>query len=295
MSDSQIDPDQFTRAGSITKDYYRDVYPTIDPTRSDLSQAGKVTIVTGAGKGIGRAIARAHAQAGVKGLVLITQSAQSAEETKAIVEAEFPAVEVLALPTDITDEKALEQTFVTIKEKFGTAVHTLVNNAGVFASVAPVAESDSTTWWKDFEVNVRGTYLMTAAYLRLIADEAADFQPTVVNLISTIALTPPGLSSYFISKLGVAKFTEFIAAENPRVAAYSLSPGIVLTSMTLDGFKPFAKDTPELPSAVTVYLAAKRPQYLNGRHLSCNWDLAELEARQSEFFSSDKLTVGQFI
>ncbi|OGM48959.1 oxidoreductase [Aspergillus bombycis] len=275
MSDSQIDPDQFTRAGSITKDYYRDVYPTIDPTRSELSQTGKVTIVTGAGKGIGRAIARAHAQSGVKGLVLITQSTQSAKETKAIVEAEFPAVDVLALPTDITDETALAQTFATIKEKFGTAVHTLVNNAGVFASVGPVADSDSTTWWKDFE--------------------AADFQPTIVNFISTIALTPPGLSSYFISKLGVAKFTEFIAAENPRVAAYSLSPGIVLTSMTLDGFKPFAKDTPELPSAVTVYLAAKRPQYLNGRHLSANWDLAELEARQSEFSSSEKLTVGQFI
>lgn len=54
MSDSQIDPDQFTRAGSITKDYYRDVYPTIDPTQSELSQTDKVTIVTGAGKGIGR-------------------------------------------------------------------------------------------------------------------------------------------------------------------------------------------------------------------------------------------------
>ncbi|GMG37085.1 unnamed protein product [Aspergillus oryzae] len=235
MSDSQIDPDQFTRAGSITKDYYRDVYPTIDPTQSELSQTDKVTIVTGAGKGIGRS--------GVKGLVLITQSAQSAEETKAIVQAEFPSVEVLALPTDITDEQAVAQTFATIKEKFGTTVHTLINNAGVFTSVAPVAESDSTKWWKDFEVNVRGTYLMTAAYLRLIADEAADFQPTVVNFMSTISLTPPGLSSYFISKLGVAKFTEFITAENPRVAAYTLSPGIVLTSMTLDGFKPFAKDT----------------------------------------------------
>ncbi|KAE8414537.1 NAD(P)-binding protein [Aspergillus pseudocaelatus] len=295
MSDSQIDPDQFTRAGSITKGYYRDVHPTIDPTRSELSQTGKVTIVTGAGKGIGRAIARAHAQSGVRGLVLITQSAHTAEETKALVQAEFPSVEVLALPTDITDEKAVAQTFATIKEKFGTAVHTLVNNAGVFASVAPVAEADSTEWWKDFEVNVRGTYLMTAAYLRLIADEAADFQPTVVNFITTIPLTPPGLSSYFISKLGVAKFTEFVAAENPRVAAYSLAPGIVLTSMTLDGFKPFAKDTPELPSAVTVYLAAKRPQYLNGRHLSANWDFAELEARQSEFSSSEKLTLGQFI
>ncbi|PYH65991.1 SDR family oxidoreductase [Aspergillus vadensis CBS 113365] len=294
MSGSHFDPDQFTRAGCITRKYYRDVYPTIDPSRPELSQKDKVTIVTGAGKGIGRAIARAHAQSGVKGLVLVTQSAQSAEETKAVLKAEFPSVDVLSLPTDITNEKEIAQTFDTIRNHFGIA-HTLINNAGVFASIAPVAQSDSNTWWKDFEVNVRGTYLVTAAYLRLIAAESADFRPTVVNLISTIGLTPPGLSSYFISKLAVAKFTEFVTAENPQVATYSLSPGIVQTSMTLDSFKPFAKDTAELPGAVTVYLAAKRPQYLNGRHLSSNWDLAEIEDRETELFSSDTLKVGQFI
>jgi hypothetical protein len=54
MSDAAFDPDQFTKAGAITKSYYRDVYPTIDPTKPELSLAGKVTVVTGAGKGIGR-------------------------------------------------------------------------------------------------------------------------------------------------------------------------------------------------------------------------------------------------
>jgi hypothetical protein len=54
MSDSAVDPDQFTRQGSITKTYYRDVYSAIEPSKPEFSQAGKVTIVTGAGKGIGR-------------------------------------------------------------------------------------------------------------------------------------------------------------------------------------------------------------------------------------------------
>lgn len=54
MSDSQFDPDQFTRAGCITRKYYRDVYSTIDPSQPELSQKDRVTIVTGAGKGIGR-------------------------------------------------------------------------------------------------------------------------------------------------------------------------------------------------------------------------------------------------
>ncbi|KAJ5556159.1 oxidoreductase short chain dehydrogenase/reductase family [Penicillium frequentans] len=293
MSDSPIDPDQFTRAGSITKTYYRDVYPAIEPSKPEFSQAGKVSIITGAGSGIGRAITRSHAQSGVKGLVLITLSESSAEETKKIVQAEFPSVEILTLPTDIADEMAVARTFDAIKDKFGTA-HTLVNNAGVFAPGAPIVESDSATWWRDFEINVRGTYHVTAAFLRLAA-QTQEIKPTVVNLISSLALTPPTLSSYFISKMGVAKLTEFVDAENPHVTAYSLSPGIVLTSMTLDSFKPFAKDTAELTGAVTVYLAAKRPEYLSGRHLSVNWDLEELGTRQSEFASSDKLKIGQFV
>ncbi|KAJ5736340.1 oxidoreductase short chain dehydrogenase/reductase family [Penicillium malachiteum] len=293
MSDCPIDPDQFTREGSITKTYYRDVYSAIEPSKPEFSQADKVTIITGAGNGIGRAIARSHAQSGVKGLVLITLTKSSSEETKKIIQAEFASIEILALSTDIADEKAVARSFDAIKEKFGTA-HTLVNNAGVFAPGAAIAESDSAVWWSDFETNVRGTCHVTAAFLRLAA-QSPEVKRTVVNMISSIALTPPTLSSYFISKLSVAKFTEFVAAENPHVSAYSLSPGIVLTSMTLDSFKPFAKDTAELTGAVTVYLAAKRPGYLNGRHLSANWDMEELETRQSDFASSDKLKVGQFV
>lgn len=49
MTDHIIDPDVYTKAGSIKKSYFRDVYPAVDPTRADISQAGKVTIITGAG------------------------------------------------------------------------------------------------------------------------------------------------------------------------------------------------------------------------------------------------------
>ncbi|KAL4936179.1 hypothetical protein BDV06DRAFT_228132 [Aspergillus oleicola] len=293
MSDSSIDCDHYTRAGSITKSYYRDVYPAIDPSRAELSLKGTVTIITGAGRGIGRAIAVAHAKAGVKGLVLITQSGPSGEETKTRVQAEYPSVKILTLPTDISDQTAVTRTFETIKMHFGTS-HTLINNAAVFSSQERLQTSDSDTWWKDFEINMRGTYHVTTAFLRLVA-ETPDIRPTVVSLISTIDLTPPGLSSYFISKLGVAKFTEFVCAEHEQVVAYSLSPGIVKTSMTLEAFEPYAKDTAELTGAVTVYLAAERPDYLNGRHLSVNWDVEELEARKAEFASSNKLKVGQFL
>jgi NAD(P)-dependent dehydrogenase (short-subunit alcohol dehydrogenase family) len=188
-----------------------------------------------------QSIALAHAKANARGIVLITQSASSGKETEVAVKAEYPSVEVLTLTADITDESAISETFKTIEQTLGVP-HILVNNAGVFSSVESIDKADPKVWWKDFEINVRGTYLFTAAYLRHVSGNNT-VQPTIVNLISSIGLTPPGLSSYFMSKLAVAKFTEFIAAEQPSIVAYSLSPGIVPTSMTLDSFKPFAKDT----------------------------------------------------
>lgn len=188
-----------------------------------------------------QSIALAHAKANARGIILITRSAASGKETEAAVKAEYPSVEVLALAADISDESAVSETFKTIEQTFGVP-HILVNNAGVFSSVEPIDKADPKVWWKDFEINVRGTYLMTAAYLRLLSGNNT-VQPTIVNLISIIGLTPPGLSSYFMSKLTVAKFTEFIDAEQPSAVAYSLAPGIVPTSMTLDSFMPFAKDT----------------------------------------------------
>lgn len=198
-----------------------------------------------------QAISLAHAKAGVKGLVLITQSSSSAKETAQVVKAEFPSVEVLALPTDITNQVSVSKTFETIKKTFGVA-HTLVNNAGIFSSTDSIETADPATWWKDFEVNVRGTYLVTEAFLRLVSGHSSSVNATVINIISGIGLTPPTLSSYFMSKLAVAKFTEFVDAENAAVTAYSLAPGIVLTSMTQEAFRPFAKDTGKSPE-LSVY------------------------------------------
>lgn len=105
-----------------------------------------------------------------------------------------------------------------------------------------IEKSSSTLWWRDFEINVKGTFLVTARFLQLIK-ETKPPSPTIVNLTSTVNGAPPNFSSYFTSKVTVVKFTEFIAAENPEVVAYSLAPGTCETDMTLDIFKPFAKDT----------------------------------------------------
>ncbi|EXJ83840.1 hypothetical protein A1O1_07468 [Capronia coronata CBS 617.96] len=285
---SEVDPDQYTKSGLFTKNYFRDVYPEIDPKKPELSQAGKVAIVTGASRGLGKAIALAFAHAGIKGLVLGARSEKALGETKAAVLAISPSTHVLAVPVDISVEESVEKFYQTISATFET-VDTLVNNAGVFTdSFDVISKVSPAKWFRDFEVNVKGTFLVTAGFLKA-QERKPSGVPTIINLVTFPGLVPPSLSSYFISKAAVLRFTEHIAAENPQVAVFSISPGVSPTDMTLEMFKPFAKDSPDLTGAVAVYLSATRPAYLVGRYMSVNWDVSELAERKDEIVDSGLL------
>ncbi|KAL1616850.1 hypothetical protein SLS56_011259 [Neofusicoccum ribis] len=263
------DPDYFVKAALFTKKYFRDVYPAVDPRSPQLTQAGKVAIVTGAGRGIGKGIALAFARAGAQGIVLASRSQKNVDAVRDAVKKENGAVEVLAIAADISNEQDVERLFAAAQAKF-PVIHTLVNNAGVltsgFDAIGKVAPS---TWWADFEVNMKGTFLVTSGFLKAFGAQ----QKTIINLGSDSTLLPTGLSSYFSTKIGIVKLTEFIAAENPEMVAYSINPGVVPTDAVLDDFLPFAKDT----------------AYLNGRQIYANWDVQELEARAKEIVDSDKL------
>ncbi|KAI0436300.1 hypothetical protein F4803DRAFT_572730 [Xylaria telfairii] len=291
MAAQPFDPDIYTKAGVITKSYYRDVYPAVDPTRPELCQTGKVTIVTGAGRGIGVGIALAHAKSGVRGLVLVGRSLDNVESVKRIIEAEYPSVAVLAVAADVSDEASVSQLFIKVRETFGGA-DTLVSNAGVITTPLDTIEKVSPeVWWNDFNVNVKGAYLVCATFVRLAAENSIA-KPTIINIVSNINLKPPSLSSYFSSKAALMKFTEVLQVEKPRLAAYTVNPGLVCTDATLEAFAPYAKDTAALVGSVTVYLSAIQPNHLKGRHLSVNWDVEELEARKEEIEKSNLLTLG---
>lgn len=106
---------------------------------------------------------------------------------------------------------------------------------------------------------------------------------TIVYITSGIgALIMPGFSHYSIAKFAGQRLIEYLDAEYPRLRAFTLSPGIVLTGMTHESFKPFARDHPELPGMMTVYLAQERADFLRGSWVGVNWDVKELEANKDE-------------
>jgi NAD(P)-dependent dehydrogenase (short-subunit alcohol dehydrogenase family) len=142
-------------------------------------------------------------------------------------------------------------------------------------------------------VNVRGTYLITRAFLQLIGADKP--RATIVDVASSAAISVmPGGSAYCISKAAVAFLQQFIAAENPNVAAVSIHPGVVVTDMTTENamFGRFAIDPPELPGGFAVWLTTEAARFLSGRYVDVHWPVDELVQRKDEIVQQGKLLMG---
>ncbi|CZR70220.1 uncharacterized protein PAC_20121 [Phialocephala subalpina] len=257
--------DFFVTSQAFTKQTYRDAYPAIDPNSPSNSQAGKVIVITGSSKGLGKiAFAASFAKANPKGIVLVARTAESLEVVAKEIKVVNPNIEVLPVPTDLTNAESVAALWEKVKAKFGHA-DVLVNNAGTFPDSAPVKVADAAKWWYDFEVNDRGTFLVTQGFLNLLGDKKG----TVINVTTGAAHSIfPSLSAYSMSKLLALQLGAYVAAENPNITAISLHPGILPTDMAIESFKRFALDTPD-----------------------ANWSVEELEGREEEIVGYNKLTI----
>lgn len=126
----------------------------------------------------------------------------------------------------MTDQKSVERASADIEKEFGR-LDVLVHNAGVLGNPAAIGDSDPENWWKTWDVNLRGPYLVTRAILLMLREGDKE----IVNVSSLGAhFTSPGLSSYQTSKLALLRFTEFVVSEygDKWVPAFSIHPGNIL-------------------------------------------------------------------
>ncbi|KAK9238792.1 hypothetical protein V1525DRAFT_418237 [Lipomyces kononenkoae] len=295
----QIPDDYYVTSNSFTKTVYRDVYPSVDPTSPALSQAGKIVVITGASRGIGKYVpikipgvllAIAFAKAHAKGIVISARDTASLKGTVEEVRKVNTQVEVLPVALEITDEESVKNLFKHVKNKFAT-VDVLVSNAGVFSGEGlHIRTAPSSAWWRDFEVNVKGTMLVTKYFLQLLGTEK---KGSVITITSAggLSVFPIGISNYSIAKLANLQLSTYTAAENPNVTAVAFHPGIVMTDMVSESFKPFAKDTPQLAGGVVVWLATDAASFMNGRYMSTNWSVDEIVEKKDEILSKDLLKI----
>jgi NAD(P)-dependent dehydrogenase (short-subunit alcohol dehydrogenase family) len=188
--------------------------------------AGKVALVTGGGRGIGRAVALALADAGAA-VALLGRDTGRLEAVRAEV-AERGGT-ALALGCDVTDSSAVGQAFAATRAALGP-VDILVNNAGITASVK-FAEMDDATWDQIMRVNVTGPFYCCRA---AAPDMLARKWGRIINVASYAALSGiPYSAAYSASKHALLGLTRSLALELARggITANAICPGWVETDM----------------------------------------------------------------
>lgn len=231
-----------------------------------MSIQDKVTIVTGAGRGIGRATALHFAHAGAR-VALFSRSREPLEE--AIARIREAGSEALAIQGDVAEEEDVRALFERVLGVYGR-VDILINCAGV-VTARPFAEMDVATWDRVLNVNLRGTFLCCQQAFAIMARQGGGVILNISSLSGVRGVEKfPGLSAYNVSKAGVASLTEILAVEgkphNIRVAA--VSPGAVDTEM-LRQAAPHLKAgmTPEEMAQILLFMAGDTGRVLNGTNL----------------------------
>ncbi len=236
---------------------------------SDLARgslAGKVAIVTGASRGIGRATATRYAAEGAAVALAARDVAALDANVHAIVTAGGRA---LAVPTDVADEAAVDALFARTVAAFG-GVDVLVNAAGALANV-PFVELQAATWDHVLEVNLRGTFLCCRAAFRQMIPQGGGVIVNIASLSGVRGVEKfPGLSAYTTSKFGVAGLTEILGVEGRphHIRVLAISPGAVDTEM-LRQAAPHLKAgmTPDELARILVWLAGPDARPLGGTNL----------------------------
>lgn len=183
-----------------------------------------VSIVTGASRGLGKAIAGWLGKAG-GGLVLVARNGDALEAAAEWV------TRLGGDPLTVTGDVAAAETCRNIADaaldRFGR-IDALVNNAGILAPIAPVAEADAADWTRNLGVNLMGPVMLTRCCLPALRRAGG----RVVNISSGAANAPVSAwGAYCCAKAALTHFTAVLAAEEPEIMAAALRPGVVDTDM----------------------------------------------------------------
>jgi NAD(P)-dependent dehydrogenase (short-subunit alcohol dehydrogenase family) len=194
---------------------------------SRFSLKGKVAVVTGGGRGIGKGIAGGFAKVGAK--VAITSRKMNDLEATA-EEIRFAGGECFPLQSHLGKMEEINKMVNAVMDKFGR-IDILVNNAGASPAMATVLDTDERLWETVMNLNLKGTYFTSQAVAKVMKDQGGG---RIINIASVDAFrAEPGVSVYSISKAGVLMITKAFAKDLApyNILVNSIAPGPIRTKM----------------------------------------------------------------
>ena len=271
-----------------------------------MKLSNKIAIITGSGRGIGRAIAIAFAKEGAK-VSLVARTISELEETSQLIE-EYGSTS-LVIPTDVTQPSSVASMVQETVSQYGR-VDILVNNAGVPGPIGALQNNKIDDWIKKIQVNVIGPYLCCKSVVPLMTNQGGG---KIINLAGAGANNAwANLSAYCTSKAGVVRMTEVLALEleDKNIQVNALGPGSIHTRMweELRNGAEAANATKiqeigdrvlsgggaslENPAELAVFLASDDSGKLSGRLISAvTDDFNNIASKIPEIMESEAFTL----
>jgi NAD(P)-dependent dehydrogenase (short-subunit alcohol dehydrogenase family) len=231
--------------------------------------AGKVALITGASRGIGKAMAAAYAAEGAA-VMLSSRKPEALDTAAAEIQRRIPDARLATFAANAGEEDQAEACVAATMEHFG-ALDVLVNNAATNPVMGQTIDADLGAWDKTFRVNLRGCLVWTQWAWRAWMQEHGG---TVINISSVGGISgAAGLGAYNVTKAGVIHLTKVLAAElAPGVTVNAIAPGLVKTEFARALWEPLGARAdslvqPEDIASAAVFLASDGAARISGQTL----------------------------
>ncbi|KAL6250755.1 hypothetical protein RBB50_003058 [Rhinocladiella similis] len=274
---------------SPTSKWHSDTYPSLSPTRPELSARGKTVLITGGGTGIGAETARYFAAAGASRIAILGRRKQPLLDTKASIENQFPGVEVFTAPSDVTSKSEVDAAF---KNFIGEGeLNVLVHGAATNGPLDATGVAEPGPFLESIQFNLQGSLFVAQAFLRYASKDAVAIE---VNSAAAHVNFIPKFGAYSVAKLAQYRLWDTVAFANPELSVFHVQPGIVDTDMNkaAGGVEATGiEDQVALPASFHVWLASSEARFLKGKFLWANWDVDELKAQAEQIAASTQFNI----
>jgi 3-hydroxybutyrate dehydrogenase len=217
----------------------------------------RIALITGGGRGIGRAIALAFAREGAQ-VAVAARTVDQVEQVSREIVSQFQT-NALAVVCDVADVKSVGRMFASVRERFGRGPDIMVNNAGI-AESAPIARTDDEFWNRHLAINLSGSFYCTRAALPEMIERGWG---RIINMASIAGKTgAPYIAAYSASKHGLIGLTRSNAVEVAvkGITVNAICPGYVDTDMTTRGVENITKKTGRAVDEAMASILKMSPQ-----------------------------------
>lgn len=267
----------------------------------------KVSIITGSGRGIGKALAKKFAE---NSSIVVLVSRTNDEIVQTLKEIEDSHGQCISIQADVSKIDQIRSLVAQVLKKF-SKIDILVNNAGIIKPIKPIHQVLPEEWVENIRINLFGTFYCIREVLPSMLSQNYG---KIINLSGGGAFDPrPSFSAYSASKAAIVRLTETVAAEvkDSKISVNAIAPGAIKTKITYDTFESNdagieqirAKDVIEKGGSdlekvcnLALFLASDSSNGLTGKTLSAQWDdLEYIKNNISAIQNSDKYTMKRII